>query len=551
MNSLSPPPPAAASAVRKAALAVLLAGLAGCAGMPPSGAPAAPDAAATPAAAPAPATPPPPAPISLDDRAPARPAAGASAGPGASVAGQSRTFSTSVATYTSVGYDKLPGWVQDDFSQTWPAFLTSCQVLNRRGEAWRSICGRARAVDSRNDAAIRNFFESEFSAYQIRDDDRRTDGVVTGYFEPELAGSRNYAPPFIYPVYGQPQDMLFLDARKIPAGATSVPARVQGNQVVPQAGLSTRDMGAAGLYVLELSDITRDTLDRKVRLRVEGRRLLPYYTRQEIEARGAPNARVLAFVDNAMALYEMQIQGSGRVKLKDGEVIRLSYAEQNGQPFRPTLATNAKGKSETPVRTRGGAVELVLDDDDDDDSAGVNTGAVRVRGFTLARPNVMGAVAVPGQRPSGAPGGSGIQDPSYVFFKEAQSGAGGPVGAFGVPLEPGRSIAVDPRATPLGYPVFISTREPVSNKPMQRLTVAQDTGGAIRGAVRADYFFGNGTQAATQARRMKERGQLWVLLPRGQAVAAATTSGVRTRGGAAGAGLPQCLVQEEGLCVDD
>jgi len=528
--------------------------LAGCAATAPdagggSGSPASPSATGSSSAAVANA------PIQLDGSA-ARPAGrvsggGGAAGPGASIAGESRTFSTQLASYTSVGYDKLPGWVQDDFSGTWPAFLTSCQVMNRRGDEWRKICERARGVDGRNNAAIRNFFEAEFSAYQIRDDDRRPDGVVTGYFEPEITGSRTYAPPFIYPVYGQPQDMLFLDARKIPAGATSVPARVQGNQVVPQAGLSTRDMGAAGLYVLELSDITRDTLDRKVRLRVEGRRLLPYYTRQEIEARGAPNARVLAFVDNAMALYEMQIQGSGRVKLKDGEVIRLSYAEQNGQPFRPTLATNAKGKSATPVRTRGGAVELVLDDDDDDDSAGVNTGAVRVRGFTLARPNVMGAVAVPGQRPSGAPGGSGIQDPSYVFFKEAQSGAGGPVGAFGVPLEPGRSIAVDPRATPLGYPVFISTREPVSNKPMQRLTVAQDTGGAIRGAVRADYFFGNGTQAATQARRMKERGQLWVLLPRGQAVAAATASGVRTRGGAAGAGLPQCLVQEEGLCVDD
>jgi len=539
MNS-HPPPPAAASAVRRAALAALLAGLAGCAGMP---APGASDAGTTTTA---------PAPISLDGSAPARPAASASAGPGASVAGQSRTFSTSVATYTSVGYDKLPGWVQDDFSETWPAFLTSCQVLNRRGEAWRSICGRARAVDSRNDAAIRNFFESEFSAYQIRDDDRRTDGVVTGYFEPELAGSRNYAPPFIYPVYGQPQDMLFLDARKIPAGASNVPARLQGNQVIPQAGLSTRDLNAPGIYVLELADVTRDTLDRKVRLRAEGRRLLPYFTRQEIEARGAPNAKVLAFVDNAMALYEMQIQGSGRIRLKDGEVIRVSYAEQNGQPFRPTLAKNTKGKSKTAVRTRGGAVELVLDDDDDDFQAGdTDTGSVRVRGFTLARPAVMGAVAVPGQRTTAAAAGSGIQDPSYVFFKEAQSGAGGPVGAFGVPLEPGRSIAVDPRATPLGYPVYISTKEPVGNKPMQRLTVAQDTGGAIRGAVRADYFFGNGTQAAAQARRMKERGQLWILLPRGLPVAAAAAGGIRTRGGAAGASLPQCLVEEEGLCVDD
>jgi len=126
------------------------------------------------------------------------------------------------------------------------------------------------------------------------------------------------------------------------------------------------------------------------------------------------------------------------------------------------------------------------------------------------------------------------------------------VGAFGVPLSAGRSIAVDPRSTPLGYPVFVSTRTPGSGAPMQRLTIAQDTGGAIRGAVRADYFFGNGQQAATNARRMKERGQLWILLPRGLAVAqAATSSAIRTRGGPVGANLPQCLVPSEGSCVDD
>ena len=126
------------------------------------------------------------------------------------------------------------------------------------------------------------------------------------------------------------------------------------------------------------------------------------------------------------------------------------------------------------------------------------------------------------------------------------------MGAFGVPLSAGRSIAVDPRSTPLGYPVFVSTRAPGTGAPMQRLTIAQDTGGAIRGAVRADYFFGNGQQAANNARRMKERGQLWILLPRGLAVAtAAVSSAIRTRGGPAGAGLPQCLVPTEGVCVDD
>ena len=532
--------------------------LAGCAGGPP---PSGAKADATAPAAPAPSTPTPspsaaaPAtqpPVQIGTplgAAPSRPV-GSDGGPGlSSVAGQSRTLSTQLATYTLVGFDSVPGWVRDDFSATWPAFLGSCKVLTGKSGEWKQVCDRARQVDDKNNAAIRSFFETEFTPYQIRDDDRRPDGVVTGYFEPELQGSRTYSPPYIYPVYGQPEDMLFLDVRKLPPSSGIVPVRVQGREVIVQAGLSTRDLGAPGLYALDMSAVTRDSLDRKLRLRMDGRRLVPYYTREEIETRGAPNAKVLAFVSNASALYEMQIQGSGRVRLPNGDIIRLGYAEQNGQPFRPTLAQSAQGKPKTAVRTRGGAIEL--DPDDDDADTDTDLSAVRVRGFTLALPTTSGAVVVPGRQVSGAVMGSGIKDPSYVFFKELTAVSGGPIGAFGVPLSAGRSIAVDPRATPLGYPVFVSTRTPGTGAPMQRLTIAQDTGGAIRGAVRADYFFGNGQQAATDARRMKERGQLWILLPRGLGVASSTSTGVRTRGGAAGADLPQCLVPEEGICVDD
>lgn len=515
------------------AAAAAVACLAGCA-MPP---PAANTATATTPTAP-----------TTPDAATPRPSAPA----GASVAGQARTFSTQLATYTSVGFDAVPGWSRDDFSESWPAFLGSCKVLTGRGAEWKDVCARALKVDGKSTNAIRGFFESEFSAYQIRDDDRRPDGVVTGYFEPEIAGARQYGAPFIYPVYGQPEDMLFADARKLPAGNGTVAARVEGRNVVVQTGLSTRDMGAPGLYALDLSGIARDTLDRKVRLRVEGKQLLPYYTREEIETKGAPNAKVLAFVSSATALYEMQIQGSGRIKMANGDIVRVAYAEQNGQPFRPTIAQAANGKPRSAVRVRGSSIELQLDDGDDDDVGAVDSGVIRTRGFTLARPVASGPVVVPGRRTAGGVAGSGIKDPSYVFFKEATSPVGGPVGAFGVPLSAGRSIAVDPRSTPLGYPVFVSTRTPGSGAPMQRLTIAQDTGGAIRGAVRADYFFGNGQQAATNARRMKERGQLWILLPRGLAVAqAAVSSTIRTRGAAVGADLPQCLVPSEGSCVDD
>lgn len=164
---------------------------------------------------------------------------------------------------------------------------------------------------------------------------------------------------------------------------------------------------------------------------------------------------------------------------------------------------------------RGSSIELQLDDGDDDDVGNVSNNTIRTRGFTLARPTASGAVVVPGRRAAGAVTGSGIKDPSYVFFKESTSPVGGPVGAFGVPLSAGRSIAVDPRSTPLGYPVFVSTRTPGSGAPMQRLTIAQDTGGAIRGAVRADLYWGTGAEAGARAGSMRQEGSLWLLWPRG------------------------------------
>jgi membrane-bound lytic murein transglycosylase A len=485
------------------------------------------------------------------DPPPATNVAASAPSPDTNVAGQAHSFSTGIATYTAVGFESLPGWYHDSFAQSWPVFLNSCRVLSRRGAPWRPICERARQVDGKNNAAIRNFFESEFAAYQIRGDDRRPYGVVTGYFEPEIEGSRNYAPPYVYPVYGQPEDMFYLDARKLPASGVAA-ARVEGQQVILQPGLSTRDLGGVGLYMIDFSQLKRDSLDRKVRLRIEGRYLLPYYTRQEIEARGAPNARVLAFVSKLNALYEMQVQGSGRIRLPDGSIIRLTYAEQNGQPFRPMLAANTAKQ----VRTRGNTIELDPGDDEDDDDSGTDTDAVRVRGFKLALPARTGAVAVPGKRVASTVAGSGNSDPSYVFFKETTDSTDNPPGALGVPLSPERSIAVDPRSMPLGYPVYLSTRLPGGSAPVERLTIAQDTGGAIRGAVRADYFLGKGQRAATLARRMKERGQLWVLLPRGQQVAAATTAAsgpgaIRTRGGTDVENRAQCLIPQEDVCVND
>lgn len=512
----------------------------------PASAPATPPAAAMPTA-PAPAAPP-AAPAASPAPASAAAADPASALDGGKVAGQARTFSTRHATYVEAGFDRLPGWGSDDFVAGWPTFMSSCRSLaKRKGDVWRELCARAEQVDARDERAIRGFYEREFSVYQIRDDDSRSSGVVTGYFAPEISGSRKYNPPFIYPVYATPSDLLLLDTRRLPKGGTGdIVVRVEGQKVSVAEGHSIADTKSGNLYALAAEDASSITADKRARLRVDGRRVVPYYTRQEIEAKGAPNARVLAFVQDAHALYEMQIQGSGRIRLQDGSVLPVGYAEQNGQPFRPMVAKSSSGKTRG-IRMRGGFVELELDDDFDD--FGDVTEATLTRGFSLVKPASSGPVAVPGQTASAkGTSGTGNTDPSYVFFRQMDQNQ--VVGALGVPLTAERSIAVDPRSTPLGYPVFVSTREPVSGKPIQRLTLAQDTGGAIRGAIRADYFYGSGQDAANSARRMKQQGEMWVLLPRGQTVAVATTgSGPRTRG--AGLELADCLVADDDICAED
>ncbi|MFT3858231.1 MAG: 3D domain-containing protein [Aquabacterium sp.] len=142
-------------------------------------------------------------------------------------------------------------------------------------------------------------------------------------------------------------------------------------------------------------------------------------------------------------------------------------------------------------------------------------------------------------------------DPSYVFFRVAsdQSGDAGPVGALGVPLTAGRSLAVDPRVMPLGYPVFLDAAPGGKREPhMQRLMFAQDTGGAIRGAVRADYFWGFGSDAGKQARRTKQRGRMWVMVPHAE-VQALLSSKLVTRGASAAA-QSDCLIQDEAFCLD-
>ncbi|SAK51202.1 murein transglycosylase A [Caballeronia ptereochthonis] len=538
--------------------------------------------------------------------------------PSASLSGAATPFATKNALYTPVSFSSVPGWASDDVAQSWEAFRRGCAVLGGK-PGWAAPCAAARGINANDSVAVRRFFEDNFTVYQIRNVDKTSRGVLTGYYEPVLRGSRKYGAPYVYPVYGVPRDMVFLDSRRLPPNARGEPvmARIEGRTVIPLAAVSTGN--AKGVYALELGSSVPDIRDKKLRLRLEGNRIVPYYSRVQIE-RGRIDAPVLAYVADPAMLYAMQLQGAGKVVLPDGvSVIRLAYAEQNGFAFNPPVASaSTKGRK---VLVRGVEIDLeegnvntqntpdhadAFASDDapqsqllrgaaDADPPGAAAAAAHadaspesppesplLRGFNLAKgatptvrparvstsPAATAATSGHGALPSAhaanppaapAPSLAGAapltyafasSDPSYVFFRTIPDSPAGPIGALGVPLSPERSAAVDPRTTPLGAPVFIDASEGgASGSPVTRLLMAQDSGGAIRGAVRADYFFGTGEKAQQKASRMKQPTQMWVLLPKGLRISA-KESAVRVRGGPA---MPSadCVVSDPDLCVDD
>ena len=522
-------------------------------------------------------------------------------------------FWTKYAYFVPSHFSDLPGWRDDSLADAWKAFRASCAVLANR-VAWTGPCARSIAVNARNDDDVRRYLEREFALYQIHNKDQSPAGVITGYYEPLLRGSRRYGEPYIYPVYDVPEDLLYLDSRTIPRtfGGLKVFARVEGRTVIPGCTGFAANAPCKEPYMLDVGDSKPDIRDKKLRVRIEGQRIVPYYTRAQIEQGVLAIAHVIVWVDDFAALYSMQVQGSGKVRLPDGQIVRLAYAEQNGHPFSPPVqvAGRKSGSGATTVLTRG--IEIPLSDAERDQGTtavagtdSMNTPILRgaqaadraeQRASPVASdkasdenlsPEVERMVelllkgnADPQRMPSSttvssketrpavasepahvksdanfvakAAGADRLSvfssDPSYVFFRQIPDSDGGPVGALGVPLTPGRSVAVDPRTTPLGFPVFISTEGQGIGTRLNRLVLAQDTGGAIRGPVRADYFWGFGPGAGERASHMKENGRMWLLLPKDLQISIG--SQFTTRGLAAGAAEAECLVPDPELCVE-
>jgi membrane-bound lytic murein transglycosylase A len=363
------------------------------------------------------------------------------------------------ARYEKVAPESLPLLADADVAAAWPALLASCRVFERSGarrEAWAEPCRAAAAVPPGDIAARRAFIAQRLDAYRVlsvtleegtaepRLLATETRGLMTGYYEPLLNGSRSRAAPFVVPLHHPPADLLTID----------------------------------------LASLYPELANRRLRGRLlqtdKGARVVPYWPRAELtedRLRGTE----LVWVDDAIEAFFLQVQGSGRVRFRDGSMIRVGYADTNGHPYRSIGRVLVE---------RG---ELTLE----------QASMQGITGWASANPRRVAELL--------------NENPSYVFFRELPLGDpnAGPVGALGVPLTPGYSVAVDPRFIPLGAPVMISSEHPASGAPLRRLMLAQDTGGAIRGPLRFDFFWGFGAEAAVPAGRQRHDVQAWLLVPAG------------------------------------
>jgi membrane-bound lytic murein transglycosylase A len=336
-------------------------------------------------------------------------------------------------------WEDIDGLQDDDLSAAWPAWQQSCSTLINKAQ-WQAACTAAKIEIKPSSAEVIAYLKNYFDVYSANNADGSNTGLITGYYEPLLKGSRKKSEQYPYPLYRQPKDLI----------------------------------------TVELGDVYPELKYKRVRGKLVGNKLVPYNTRAEIDVNPSPlEGNELLWVDDIIDVFFLQIQGSGLVKLDTGQEIQVGYADQNGHPY------NSIGRI---LIERG---ELTADQAS---MQGIKTWA---RSHLDKLRDLLSS------------------NPSYVFFKELPTGLPGPLGALGVPISAERSLAIDQKYLPLGAPVFLSTTQPNSTVSLKRLMVAQDTGGAIKGGIRADFFWGAGDVAGAKAGAMKQSGKIWVLLPKG------------------------------------
>ena len=349
-----------------------------------------------------------------------------------------------------VGFGDLAGWTDDDHAAALTALERSCarfaklpddRAVGPDGLAgtiadWRDLCAAAGAQ-----GAARAFFEDWFVPFKATDRGR-DEGLFTGYYEPLLHGALAESARYATPLYGRPDDLV----------------------------------------TVELGAFDDELKGKRIAGRVVDGKLRLYESRAEIVA-GALDSRAqpIAWVDDPVDAFFLHVQGSGRVALDDGGMLRVGYAAANGRDYisigRVLIDRGELTREEVSLQTirawlaaHAGAAQELLD-----------------------------------------------RNPSFVFFRTLEGD--GPIGAQGVALTAERSLAVDRKFLPLGAPVWLDITVPDADpakpdQPLRRLLIAQDTGGGIKGALRGDIFWGFGADAEAIAGRMKHRGRLYLLLPR-------------------------------------
>lgn len=342
----------------------------------------------------------------------------------------------------------LPATRDEDWEQALKAFQVSCTTMQHH-TLWREAC---RNVQGMPQGLGRAFFEGNFEIWQVLAKDSQrgvfTDkGLMTGYFEPILRASRVRHGIYQYPIYGVPDDLISV----------------------------------------ELDSIHPQLKGLRLRGKLQGRKLVPYDDRKGIVARkDLEKKHVICWADDPVEAFFLQIQGSGRVLLDNGSLIRIGYADQNGHPYKSLGAWLIENAGLTREEMSMQRIKQW------------------VRDNPQRRQELLNA------------------NPNFVFFAErvGYSDDQGPVGAQGVPLTPMASVAVDHRYWKLGVPFVTAASQSLPAMEFARPVIAQDTGGAIKGVLRFDYFWGLGNEAGNRAGGQKSDVSAWVMVPKGQNPAA-------------------------------
>ncbi|KPC55448.1 murein transglycosylase A [Amantichitinum ursilacus] len=343
-------------------------------------------------------------------------------------------------TYQPGNWTDLPAASDADLVNGFAAWRNGCSKL-ARNEVWSAPC-KAAAEVSLDAVSVRAFMQANLQPYALQNPDGSQNGLITGYYEPIYPGSLTRTAKAVVPVYAVPDDLI----------------------------------------TVQLDDVYPELKGKRLRGRLQGKKLVAYPDAAAIGASGLNTAPVLAWLENPMDLQFLQIQGSGRVRLADGSQLRLAYADQNGRPFKPIGRWLIEQKE-----LKSGEVSMQA-----------------IRGWAQQHPDRINQML-----------GS---NPSYVFFRTLPPANEGPQGALAVPLTAGYSVAIDPKAVPLGSMLWLATTRPDTGAALQGPMAAQDTGGAINGNVRADLFWGTGDAAGEVAGKTKQSGKIWLLWPKGAAL---------------------------------